>query len=53
LVFIFALNKKISSYTEKYPVLDCPDIRENYGSELQKYAVMQWSDLIEKEDANK
>ncbi|TNV85819.1 hypothetical protein FGO68_gene5047 [Halteria grandinella] len=49
-VFIFALNKKIFSLQEKYPSIDCEDVLDSYGDEIQKYALQQWNDLVHKEE---
>lgn len=38
-ICIFGLNKKIFSLQEKYPSMDCEDVLDSYGADIQKYAL--------------
>ncbi|CDW91332.1 UNKNOWN [Stylonychia lemnae] len=43
--FMFLITKKNVQFQSKYPIVDCHDIKQVYGDNLQKFAILQWHDF--------
>lgn len=45
--FLFYAQKQIYDYMDVYPVVNCKEIREVYGTSLNHYAILEWHFLRE------
>jgi hypothetical protein len=43
--FMFIVNKKSVQMLSEYPLVDCSEIKEFYGPNLQRFGILQWWDV--------
>jgi hypothetical protein len=41
---MFFINKKVVQVQNRYPIVDCTDVKKIYGDTLEKFAIIQWND---------